>query len=26
LPPGIEPLLSDKDRRGQLLAQAETLP
>jgi dTDP-4-dehydrorhamnose 3,5-epimerase len=26
LPPGTEPLLSDKDRRGQLLAQAETFP
>ena len=26
LPPGIAPLLSDKDRRGQLLAQAETFP
>ena len=26
LPPGIEPVLSDKDRRGQLLAQAETFP
>jgi dTDP-4-dehydrorhamnose 3,5-epimerase len=26
LPPDTEPLLSDKDRRGQLLAQAETFP
>jgi dTDP-4-dehydrorhamnose 3,5-epimerase len=26
LPPGTEPVLSDKDRRGQTLAQAETFP
>jgi dTDP-4-dehydrorhamnose 3,5-epimerase len=26
LPPGTEPTLSDKDRRGQALAQAETFP
>jgi dTDP-4-dehydrorhamnose 3,5-epimerase len=26
LPPGVEPVLSDKDRRGQTLAQAETFP
>jgi dTDP-4-dehydrorhamnose 3,5-epimerase len=26
LPPGTAPALSDKDRRGQMLAQAETFP
>jgi dTDP-4-dehydrorhamnose 3,5-epimerase len=26
LPPGTDPVLSDKDRRGQALAQAETFP
>jgi hypothetical protein len=26
LPPQVEPRLSDKDRRGQLLADAETFP
>jgi dTDP-4-dehydrorhamnose 3,5-epimerase len=26
LPPGTSPVLSDKDRRGQMLVQAETFP
>jgi dTDP-4-dehydrorhamnose 3,5-epimerase len=26
LPPGTDPVLSEKDRRGQMLAQAETYP
>ncbi len=26
LPPGADPVLSDKDRSGRLLAQAETFP